>query len=553
MIMEEPLFIEGRGSKSMNYETEAHEGAIPILKQNVSLRKSEHPTLSLISPRARSFVSPVTSPKQQQPTESFFSFFLNKEHGRRTEKVYVPPSYGTPYCHQRGPCTPVPRNEAPPGNRSPGGSSISSLFRIPEDLPATGNQQAESLSGSAQDLEVGVLVEHRRGNESSGTCEICGNGLHKEGSGHEFENSKPVFLSLSNKEEEEEKVPLLQAPDFRKAKDKRHHLLKCKTAPVLSTVLVAGLGKAAAGTEGKRKVNELSATGVVWQAFVGLLVYLFVGVMIYCWKRDEFRGIETVGWIDALYFCIVTMCTIGYGDITPETPAAKILSCALVLVGFGFIDALMGGLVTFVLDRQENMILNVVVDGRHEVAKGYVLNAEKGTMRIRLKVFLAVGTVLGSIAVGAFFLHFVEDLLWIDSFYVTVISITTVGYGDFSFQTKWGRLFAALWLLLCTLGVARAFLFLAEARVQKRQRHFARKMLQSKMTATDMMDADIDNDGHVSTSEYVVYKLKAMRKINKKDIVDIVKQFEQLDSAGIGKITMTQLLEAEAEAARQSP
>lgn len=114
-----------------------------------------------------------------------------------------------------------------------------------------------------------------------------------------------------------------------------------------------------------------------------------------------------------------------------------------------------------------------------------------------MQVALAVGTVLCAMSVGVVVLHYMEELSWIDALYATCISITTVGYGDVSFQTMNGRLFAAVWLLFSTLGVARAFLFLAEARVHSRHRHLAKRVLRRKMTTNDLMAMDLDNDGHV--------------------------------------------------------
>ena len=55
---------------------------------------------------------------------------------------------------------------------------------------------------------------------------------------------------------------------------------------------------------------------------------------------------------------------------------------------------------------------------------------------------------LGLIAGGAMFFRQVEDLSWIDSLYFTVITLTTVGYGDISPQTTAGKLFTVLYLLI---------------------------------------------------------------------------------------------------------
>lgn len=64
--------------------------------------------------------------------------------------------------------------------------------------------------------------------------------------------------------------------------------------------------------------------------------------------------------------------------------------------------------------------------------------------RARGLLVLAAGLVMG----GAFFYRQVEDLSWIDSFYFTVITLTTVGYGDIAPQTAAGKLFTMAYLLI---------------------------------------------------------------------------------------------------------
>lgn len=93
---------------------------------------------------------------------------------------------------------------------------------------------------------------------------------------------------------------------------------------------------------------------IVMQAGVGLLLYLAIGIAILTWKSDGFFGIETFSVVDSLYFCVVTICTVGYGGNVPVTPFAKLFSCIFVMIGFGFIDALISNVVTFVLDKQRS-------------------------------------------------------------------------------------------------------------------------------------------------------------------------------------------------------
>ncbi|CAL2244284.1 unnamed protein product [Prunus armeniaca] len=269
--------------------------------------------------------------------------------------------------------------------------------------------------------------------------------------------------------------------------------------------------------------------------------------------RDKFSGIETHPVVDALYFCIVTMCTIGYGDIAPTTTFTKIFACVFVLFGFGFIDILLSGVVNFVLDLQENMILTGIQMGQAQAqaqahshrfsARDYIVDVAKGRMRIRLKVGLALGVVVLSIGMGALVLCFVENLNWIDSIYLSVMSVTTVGYGDRAFKTVQGRLFAAVWLLFSTLAVARAFMYLAEARVDKRHRRIIKWVLDRDITVQDLLAANINDHGFISKSEYVIHKLKEMGKIGEKDILQICNQFSKLDQNHSGKITLPDLME----------
>ncbi|XVF25513.1 hypothetical protein REPUB_Repub13aG0219300 [Reevesia pubescens] len=166
------------------------------------------------------------------------------------------------------------------------------------------------------------------------------------------------------------------------------------------------------------------------------------------------------------------MCTIGYGDITPNGVATKLFSILFVLVGFGFIDILLCGMVSYVLDLQENHLLRTVQhEGqKKDSARSYIIDVKKGRMRIRMKL--------------------------------SVMSVTTVGYGDRASKTLPGRVFAAIWLLASTLAVARAFLYLAEARVDKRHRRMAKWVLGQDMTVSEFLAADIDNNGFVSCAAY---------------------------------------------------
>ncbi|XP_057517765.1 two-pore potassium channel 5-like [Amaranthus tricolor] len=325
--------------------------------------------------------------------------------------------------------------------------------------------------------------------------------------------------------------------------------------------------------EDDEELKSSSKKEMAKQAGILLVIYLVMGVLVYGLNQEQFaKGVETHPVVDALYFCIVTMCTIGYGDITPLSPFTKIFACLFVLIGFGFIDILLTGVVNYVLDLQEQNILSDILHHQTTTTTTFannvnsasnnnhnhnhnrqnhllhfltlrIVDVQKGRMRIRLKVGLALFVLVLCIGVGTIFLYFVEEFTWVDALYLSALSVTTVGYGDRAFNTLTGRIFASVWLLVSTLAVARAFLYLVEARIHKRQRTIAKWVLQRDITPLDLFAANINNNDFINKSEYVIFKLKEMGKIGEQDISQICHQFDKLDTNNMGRITLPDLLQ----------
>ncbi|KAJ4849877.1 hypothetical protein Tsubulata_034679 [Turnera subulata] len=274
-------------------------------------------------------------------------------------------------------------------------------------------------------------------------------------------------------------------------------LRRCKTAPAMVAMREPSPAPA--------PEPEPESGSFVRVTMLLLCVYLLGGGYVYFVYRESFSGDETYWIVDALYFCVVTMCTIGYGDITPMTPETKLFVIVFVLMGFGIIGTLLNGLVTYVLDLQESMILSGVRNTGHEnnhhhgvlSAWKYIFDPRKGRVRVRSKVSFAVLIVVLSLAIGTSFLYFIEQLDFVDSVYLAVMSVTTVGYGDRAFKTLTGRIFAILWLLVSTLAVARAFLFLTEMRIEKRQKRALTKVLKRNITVEDLLAADMNHNGYI--------------------------------------------------------
>lgn len=59
---------------------------------------------------------------------------------------------------------------------------------------------------------------------------------------------------------------------------------------------------------------------------------LLVGTVMYRWLEDW-------SWVDSLYFSVITLTTVGYGDLTPSTPESKLFTVVYVITGISLIAA----------------------------------------------------------------------------------------------------------------------------------------------------------------------------------------------------------------------
>jgi len=66
-------------------------------------------------------------------------------------------------------------------------------------------------------------------------------------------------------------------------------------------------------------------------------------------------------------------------------------------------------------------------------------------------------TTLITIAGGTVVYHFIEGWTWIDCVYFSVITLSTIGYGDFSPQTDGGKLFTIFYIII-GIGIILSFI-----------------------------------------------------------------------------------------------
>lgn len=95
------------------------------------------------------------------------------------------------------------------------------------------------------------------------------------------------------------------------------------------------------------------------RAFTGIFfIILLMGTF-------GFMGVENLSFVDALYFTIVTMATVGYGDIHPVGPQGKLLAIILIIGGVGTFLGVVANASEILINRREKRMrrqkLNVVI------------------------------------------------------------------------------------------------------------------------------------------------------------------------------------------------
>ncbi|MDD1658026.1 MAG: potassium channel family protein [Methanomicrobiales archaeon] len=87
--------------------------------------------------------------------------------------------------------------------------------------------------------------------------------------------------------------------------------------------------------------------------FSRIRVYLLILVLVIIGGTLGMMLLEGLGPLDALYFVVVTIGTVGYGDITPQTTAGRILVVVLILAGVGAFVGVFANAIETLLERAE--------------------------------------------------------------------------------------------------------------------------------------------------------------------------------------------------------
>ena len=138
-----------------------------------------------------------------------------------------------------------------------------------------------------------------------------------------------------------------------------------------------------------------------------VISYILIGMIFYCWicplegspmVTDHNITVQAnVTWIDSLYFTMVTLTTVGYGDFHPKDNdvASELFTCVFVLVGIIFVSIGLSFFVMQLLDKQERLIAGVLDND-----EGITLPGTFGLSYRTWRVVISVSTCIFLMCLG---------------------------------------------------------------------------------------------------------------------------------------------------------
>lgn len=202
----------------------------------------------------------------------------------------------------------------------------------------------------------------------------------------------------------------------------------------------------------------------------GLL--LFTNVVKF--NSGHFNQVRTLNIIECIYLMSQVITTVGYGDITPAFPRGQVFVGLYVLSALFIIAMLVSELVSHVANATKAYKEKIVAArAKRAQQEAGIVNESQATTAREHDALAArkvsalqnfIGTVetpkpdalIGAAAVFSFFaitwiffFHFYpgEGKTWLQAVYMSVITLSTVGFGAFTPNTPGGQVFAAFWMI----------------------------------------------------------------------------------------------------------
>lgn len=118
-----------------------------------------------------------------------------------------------------------------------------------------------------------------------------------------------------------------------------------------------------------RIINLLAKLGHTKNSILyrnGFIYALYASICIIFVGSGFFSIVENISYEDSIWWSIVTMTTVGYGDIVPKTNWGKVIASITMLFGIGFIGILTSTITNYFKDKKTKNKIKKTTPHTHE-------------------------------------------------------------------------------------------------------------------------------------------------------------------------------------------
>lgn len=285
---------------------------------------------------------------------------------------------------------------------------------------------------------------------------------------------------------------------------------------------------------------------------VAVFVYFAAAALVYSHSEDW-------DFVECIYFAIVVVTTVGYGDFLPTTDGSKIAT--ILMAHFALI------IVAVSIDKAVNVVRSIAMTAMHASEDGLgIFNKKAIQRRRRFRSLLAFLLYLSILIVGTLVFATHVDWgegagnKWLNGLYLTVITVTTIGFGDFSPDNSdhHGLKIFACALMLLGIPVAAAALALAthmifgesheDVHLKVIRDRLTRRKFDGLREFVQQMRADgIHTPGgsqgadRISRFEFLCFVLVQNDVVDTSNLKDVMNNFDDLDSTHTGYLGISDI------------
>lgn len=302
------------------------------------------------------------------------------------------------------------------------------------------------------------------------------------------------------------------------------------------------------------------------ECLLAIVSYLCLGTISYSFLFEKWPL------IDSLYFSVVTFTSVGYGDLTPSTLAGKFFTCFFGLSGLAFLGAAISTIGSSLNKKQEELIkkaeeasrkrIKDIMEGMPHVVKSLTpvqeehnttiaseatepqampdLNTDNedaqvlGWRATAQKTGLSLVPALSFLWFGGMIMARMEGWKLADSIYYSIITGSTIGFGDLFPKTRMGRAWGIIFIPLAVAAAGDVLGNVASSLVERRQAKVFNEIINREITMESLLEMDDDGNGKVSREEYVQFMLMEMGLVEPEEFDELYAQFKRLDANGNG-------------------